>query len=226
MFRLILMLTLMTANAYALQLKQLYKDHRLEADISLDSINRIYVEDDRIAQVFGLTEDLVIETDNNTGQIFLRTKQNKPIDLSVITEKQVTLDLRLFPKHIPAETILIKTNKPTEPAKINAKTTNYLDQITSLMLAMANSNSITGFTINKVNKEILLWDKIDLLQTEEYLGNKLIGDTYTLTNKTRDRIFLTETQFGWQKRVAGVAIKKHALAPKETTKIYVVRHTS
>lgn len=224
MFRITLMLTLITSNVYALQLKQLHKDHRLVADISLNSINRIYVEDDRIAQVFGLNEDLVIETDNNTGQIFLRTKQNKPIDLSVITEKQVTLDLRLLPKDISGETIIIKTNKPTEPAKISAKTTSYLDQTTTLMLAMANNQSITSFTINKVHKEILLWDKIDLLQTSEYIGNKLIGEVYSLTNKTQDRIFLTETQFGWQKGVAAVAIKKHALAPKETTQIYVIRH--
>ena len=224
MFRIILML--ITSNVYALQLKQLHKDHRLVADISLNSINRIYVEDDRIAQVFGLNEDLVIETDNNTGQIFLRTKQNKPIDLSVITEKQVTLDLRLLPKDISGETIIIKTNKPTEPAKISAKTTSYLDQITTLMLAMANNQSITSFTINKVHKKILLWDKIDLLQTSEYIGNKLIGEVYSLTNKTQDRIFLTETQFGWQKGVAAVAIKKHALAPKETTPIYVIRHVS
>ena len=224
MFRIMLML--ITSNVYALQLKQLHKDHRLVADISLNSINRIYVEDDRIAQVFGLNEDLVIETDNNTGQIFLRTKQNKPIDLSVITEKQVTLDLRLLPKDISGETIIIKTNKPTDPAKTRAKTTSYLDQITTLMLAMANNQSITNFTINKVHKKILLWDKIDLLQTSKYIGNKLIGEVYSLTNKTQDRIFLTETQFGWQKGVAAVAIKKHALAPKETTQIYVIRHVS
>jgi type-F conjugative transfer system secretin TraK len=226
MFRIILILTFITSTTYALQLKQLHKDNRILADISLDSINRIYVEDDRIAQVFGLNEDLVIETDNNTGQIFLRTKQNKPIDLSIITEKQVTLDLRLLPKDISGETIIIKTNKPTEPAKFNAKTTSYLDRITTLMLAMANSQSITSFTINKVHKEILLWEKIELLQTSEYIGNKLIGEVYSLTNKTQDRIFLTETQFGWQQGVAGVAIKKHALALKETTQIYVVRHAA
>lgn len=220
------MLTLITANVYALQLKQLHKDHRLVADISLNSMNRIYVEDDRIAQVFGLNEDLVIETDNSTGQIFLRTKQNKPIDLTIITEKQVTLDLRLLPKDISGETIIIKTNKPTEPAKINAKTTSYLDQITTLMLAMANNQNTNGYSINKVHKEILLWDKIDLLQTSEYIGGKLIGEVYKLTNKTQDRIFLTETQFGWQKGVAGIAIKKHALAPKETTHIYVIRHAA
>ena len=72
----------------------------------------------------------------------------------------------------------------------------------------------------------MLWEKIELLQTSEYIGNKLIGEVYSLTNKTRDRIFLTETQFGWQQGVAGVAIKKHALAPKETTQIYVVRHAA
>lgn len=227
MFRVVfIILFLCLQNVNALQIKELHKDNRLVVDISQDSINRISVDDDRIAQVFGLNEDLVIETDNNTGQIFLRTKQNKPIDLSIITEKQVTLDLRLLPKDIPAETIIIKTNKPIEPAKINAKTTSYLDQITTLILAMANGNNITSYRVNTVNKEILLWDKIELLQTSEYVSKKLIGEIYILTNKTKDRLFLTETQFGWQKGIAGVAIKKTVLAPNETTQIYVVRHVA
>lgn len=225
MFRVsLLSLICFASTAHALQIKSLYKDNRVVADVSLNSINRIAIEEDRIAQVFGLTEDLVIETDNSTGQIFLRTKQNKPIDLTVITEKQVTLDLSLLPKDISGETIIIKTNKSTEPAKVSAKITSYLEQITTLMLAMANDQSTVGYSINKVYKEILLWDKIDLLQISEYVGNKLIGEVYSLTNKTKDRIFLTETQFGWQKGVAGVAIKKHALAPQETTHIYVIRH--
>ncbi|MGI9215198.1 MAG: hypothetical protein ACR2HS_06125, partial [Gammaproteobacteria bacterium] len=88
----------------------------------------------------------------------------------------------------------------------------------------ANGNNITSYRVNIVNKEILLWDKIELLQTSEYVSNKLIGEIYTLTNKTKDRLFLTETQFGWKKGIAGVAIKKPALAPNETTQIYVVRH--
>lgn len=225
MFRQIIILILVVPSVYALQVKELLNQDRLVANISLDAINRIYVEDDRIAQVFGLNEDLVIETDNNTGQIFLRTKQDKPIDLSLITEKQVTLDLRLLPKNIPGETIIIKTNKITEPSKISAKTTGYLQEITALTLAMANNKNIVGYRVNKVNKEILLWDKITLLQTSQYISNKLIGEIYSLTNKTRDRIFLTETQFGWQQDVAGVAIKKHALAPDETTQIYIIRHS-
>ena len=225
MFRQIIILILVVPSVYALQVKESLTQHRLVANISLDAINRIYVEDDRIAEVFGLNEDLVIETDNNTGQIFLRTKQDKPIDLSIITEKQVTLDLRLLPKNIPGETIVIKTNKPTEIAKINAKTTSYLQELTALILAMANNKNIVGYRVNKVNKEILLWDKIALLQTSQYISNKLIGEIYSLTNKTRDRIFLTETQFGWQKDVAGVAIKKHTLAPDETTQIYIIRHS-
>ncbi len=220
----IVLLVSQTANA--LQIKYLNGDRKLVADISLGSINRISVDDDRIAQVFGLNEDLAMETDLNTGQVFLRTKQNKPIDLSIITEKQVTLDLHLLPKNISGETIIIKTNKPNNPVKVNAKTSSYLDQITTLILAMAADKARSSYTINKVNKEILLWDKIELIQTNEYVGNKLIGEIYSLTNKTKDRIFLTETQFGWQKGIAAVAIKKHALAPNEKTQIYVIRHTS
>lgn len=215
---------LVSQTANALQTKYLNGDRKLVADISLESINRISVDDDRIAQVFGLNEDLVMETDPNTGQVFLRTKQNKPIDLSIITEKQVTLDLHLIPKNISGETIIIKINKPNNPVKVQTKSGGYVDQITTLMLAMASDKSRSTYTINKVHKNISLWDRIELIQTNEYVGNKLIGETYSLANNTKGRIFLTETQFGWQKGVASVAIKKHALAPNEKTQIYIIRH--
>ena len=225
MFRVIIViLFLYWQNVNALQIKDLQKDNRVVADISEDSINRISVEDDRISQVFGLNEDLLIETDNNTGQIFLRTKQHKSIDLNLITEKHTTIDLSLKPKNIPGETIIIKINKLKEPNKISAKTNSYLDQITTLMVSMASGKNIAGYTVKKVHKEILLWDKIELLETSEYIGNKLIGEVYTLVNKTKDRLFLTETQFGWQKGIASVAIKKPALAPHDTTQIYIIRH--
>lgn len=217
-------LLLLAFNVYALQIKDLLPNQRLGFDISENSINRIAVDDDRIAQIFGLTEDLVIETDNHTGQIFLRTKQVKPIDLSIITEKQVTLDLRLHPKPIPGETIIIKTYKQANLSKLNPKTTNYLEQITSLMVAIAKHQTITSYNLAKVNKQILLWDKIDLIQTHEYLGNNLSGEIYSLTNKTKERLFLTETQFGWEQKIAAVAIKQHALAPNEKTEIYIIRH--
>ena len=227
MFRIMFFIVLLASQtANALQIKYLSDNQRLVADISLGSINRISVDDDRIAQVFGLNEDLVMETDPNTGQVFLRTKQNKPIDLSIITEKQVTLDLHLLPKNISGETIIIKTNKPNNPVKVQTKAGGYLDQISTLMIAMASCKPRSTYIINKVNKEILLWDKIELIQTNEYVGNKLIGETYSLTNKTKDRIFLTETQFGWQKGVGAVAIKKHALVPNDTTQVYVIRHVS
>ena len=225
MLRVICIIFLMfLQNVYALQIKNLYKNTKLIADISQNSINRISVDDDRISQVFGLNEDLIIETDNSTGQIFLRTKQSKPIALSIITEKNVTIDLRLLPKDLPGETIIIKINQPADPRKLNAKTTIYLDQITDLVLAMGNAKNTMGYAVKKVHKVILLWDKIELVQTSEYIGKKLIGEIYNLTNKTKDRLFLTETQFVWKKQIAGIAIKQHALAPNETTKIYLVRN--
>jgi type-F conjugative transfer system secretin TraK len=222
----VFIMVFMLQSATGLQTKQVHANQRVVADVSLESINRIYVLDDRIAQVFSLNEELAIETDVTTGQVFLRTKQNKPIDLTIITEKQLTVDLHLIPKNLPGETILIKSNQLTTSNKINAKVTNYLEQITRLMLAMASNKPIIGYSVHQVNKEILLWEKITLIQTNAYIGNKLTGEIYSLTNKTKERIFLTETQFGWQKGIAAVTIKKHALAPKEQTQIYVIRHAT
>lgn len=221
----LLVLVLFVQNIFALQMKQLRETEKLEVQISETSLNRISVVEDRIAQVFGLNEDLIIETDEDTGQIFLRVKQNKPIDLSLITEKKVTIDLRLIPKKIPGETIIIKSLKPVMESKTNAKANNYVEEITTLIMAMANAKTLPGFSAAIVNKEISLWDDIEIKETHEYVGTKLIGEIYSITNKTLNTIVLTETQFGWQKGIAAVTLKKKALAPQEETKIYLVRHS-
>lgn len=221
---LVSMIFLASSTVHGLQIRTVQDNARVVAEISEESINRISVEDDRIAQVFGLSEDLNVETDEEGGQIFLRTQQSKAIDLHLITEKQLTLDLHLLPKKIPGETLIIKTRSAVEPSAITAKTTSYVEQITALMLAMAGHRNLEGYALKKVNKEILLWKKIKLQQNEEYSGSQFVGEIYVLRNKTPDSIFLTKSQFTWKKGIAAVSIQKDVLAPNAQTTIYLIRH--
>jgi type-F conjugative transfer system secretin TraK len=221
--RKLLVLLLVATPAFGLQIKEVKGNHRITGDIALNSINRITVADDRILQVFGLTEETIIETDEVTGQIFLRVKQDKAIDLNIITEKEVTFDLHLTPKKIPGETILIKFNKVVA---INSKEKNstYVEELCTLMKAMVLPQTITGYEKEEVNRDIMLWDNVKVQQITEYRGSKLLGEVYVLTNKTAQTMFLTETQFGWKQGIASVYIGKNVLLPTETTKLYLIRH--
>lgn len=90
---------------------------RLEATISPDVMNRITVENDRITNIFGDEGTFVTQTDDQTGQVFIKpTVENgvKPISLTIITENGITQDFSLNPTDSAASTILLKNTKSTQ----------------------------------------------------------------------------------------------------------------
>jgi hypothetical protein len=74
-------------------------DKRLKAIISADSMNRLAVANDRITQIFGDQEAYEVQTEESTGQLFLKpTLENgkKPLAITLITDR-VGGALRLLP---------------------------------------------------------------------------------------------------------------------------------
>jgi hypothetical protein len=87
------------------------ENQRLKASIAPDVLNRMAALQDRIAQVFGDEGTFVTQTDDNTGQVFIKpTAENgaKPIALTLITESGLTQDLTLNPVAKESATILLK----------------------------------------------------------------------------------------------------------------------
>lgn len=98
---------------------------RLEATIAPDVMNRITVVKDRITNIFGDEGTFVTQTDDQTGQVFIKpTVENgpKPISLTVITENGITQDFTLNPTDSTASTILLKN---TNTAQANNPGANY-----------------------------------------------------------------------------------------------------
>lgn len=92
-------------------------DKRLKALISSDSMNRLAVANDRITQIFGDSETYEVQTEESTGQIFLKpTAENgtKPLSVTIITENGLTQDLTLEPAVREAVTLILKN--PGNPA--------------------------------------------------------------------------------------------------------------
>lgn len=90
---------------------------RLEATISVDAMNRISVLNDRIINIFGDEGTFVTQTDEQTGQIFIKpTIENgsKPLSLTLITENGITQDLSLNPTDVTAATIVLKNLNATQ----------------------------------------------------------------------------------------------------------------
>ena len=87
------------------------ENKRLEASICPDSMNRLAVANDRIVQVFGDEGAFESQSEENTGQVFIKpTAENsiKPLSLTLITEQGKTQDLSLKPTAKSAATLILK----------------------------------------------------------------------------------------------------------------------
>lgn len=89
----------------------LAENKRLYAAISATSMNRLAVPNDRISQIFGDDGAFVMQSDELTGQVFIKPSSEngtKPLALTLITENGVTQDLTLDPKEQSPTTIILK----------------------------------------------------------------------------------------------------------------------
>ncbi len=88
-------------------------DKRIKAVIAGDSMNRIAVTNDRITQIFGDNEAYEVQSEENTGQLFLKpTSENgkKPLSVTLITENGATQDMTLQPADCEAATVILKND--------------------------------------------------------------------------------------------------------------------
>lgn len=111
-----LILTLLLANApcFALQTYPLHDHQSTTITISENEHNRIAILGDRIHQIFGAEGAFDVQSDEEGGQVFLRTlttSHSKPIPITMITESGLTQDLKLIPKAIESQSILFNPSK-------------------------------------------------------------------------------------------------------------------
>lgn len=102
-----------TLEAGASQSLSMNPDKRIKAHISNDSMNRIAVANDRITQVFGDSEAYEAQTEESTGQVFLKPtieNANKSLAITLITESGATQDMTLEPSTRDAATIILKSS--------------------------------------------------------------------------------------------------------------------
>ena len=108
----LILLELLTVKGFsASQTITMNLDKRLKAAISCDSMNRLAVTNDRITQVFGDNDAYEVQTEENTGQVFLKpTAENgkKPLSITLVTENSLTQDMTLQPEEREATTVILK----------------------------------------------------------------------------------------------------------------------
>ena len=234
---------LAASSTHAAQIKTMDEMRAIEIPISQQDLTRITVKEDRIQNVFGVTGEYVLETDENQGQIFIRPNQYdglKPISLTLTTEKERTQDLRLVPKDQPADALILK---PAEDSpKENLKEKQALisrGEVETLLEACQSGRIPLGYKAAPIDLHPLQGStqgSPKLIQ--ELKGEALRCLTYEVSNSLpplssegkKQVLKLSEPLFAeslpLQKYdIIAVLIPKRTLYPGEKTHVYVVTRT-
>lgn len=233
----------LSACVWADQVSQvliMVENKRLEASICPDSMNRLAVANDRIVQVFGDEGAFESQSEENTGQVFIKpTAENstKPLSLTLITEQGKTQDLSLKPTAKTAATLILKNSDnpskttsayrtgspdtahtPESPLSVEKNMPVQEQMLTLLKQAVAGNLPLkedSGPT--RANPE-----GYSLTHYQSFQGGDYIIHAYHLENTTSTPIDLQEKTF-YQAGDLAISLQKRVLASHAKTLLYVVR---
>ncbi len=206
------------------QVLKLDSSKRIVAKIGKDSMNRISIENDRIFQVFGDAECYEIQTEERTGQIFIKpTQENgtKPLSMTLITENGMTQDLKLIPSFDTASSLVLQGEKI--PVK-NSSLTPQENLMKSIKLvATEKAILIHEKTISHDEKKPshIFFNKVSLTFLGTYQSGDYRGYKYKVKNRTKKVLHLCEKDFFTRDEKA-IALKKTTLQVGESTLLYIV----
>ena len=212
---------------------------RLKASIAPDAMNRIAVINDRILQVFGDSEAYDIQTDEASGQIFIKPTidhGSKPLAITLITEQNVTQDLLLDPVAPEATTILLqgsgtpparfpddpgddhreirKDSSPPLPSSMGYQG-EILTAMKRLVLGQGERMALSSESERKSPPGLTI-----TLTDTQTLGS-FYGRTFVVTNTTDESIVLTEDTM-IQPGDAAISLAHDRLEPHASTQLYTV----
>ncbi len=225
-----------TGALFASTLLTVDPEKRLKAKISKDSMNRLAFKNDRIINVFGDSESYDIQTEETSGQVFIKPHTEngeKPLSITVVTESNVIQDLILEPSQKEASTVvLINKSQPKHefvqdfnPPKFGFDSvqhescfkTNVLKTMRHLVLRQG-----VEAAVQKCEEKRPSPDDITVKCLEALSINGMRGILYEVKNKGEVTLDLKAEQF----YIAGdlaLTLKAEKLAKNQTTYLYVVR---
>ncbi len=215
------------------------------ATISDKGVNRIAIENDRIAQVIGNEDEYIIESDANLGQIFLTPLLKTPQDISIrfATERDKIIDVKFTVKNIDPQTINFKykneanasnsssnipvsyLNSSATGAAINSIGTNNEAQQIIENLKLAYSGKLPAIKLPTLGclKQNRRLKGLKLIDATQYNVNKQIIVKAIVSNHNKDELLLNELDFSnCMQLVQAISIDKNQLTPKTNATIYLV----
>jgi len=220
-----LALLALSTGASALQEIDVADGRTVTAKVSARELTRVGMADGRrIVRVWGLEERMTVEPDKEGGQVFIRPTQipaPRPFSFFVRDDSGSTYTVVAVPVDMPADAIVLKAQGKPEAQPGTAHP--FVDEVKSLIRAMAFEREPDGYTLAVVNRAVPLWNEARLVLQRRYEGDR-IGEVYRLTNTSGAEMRIDERELGvLADDIEAVALERHELQPGESTAVYLVR---
>jgi len=221
----LLAVSLLAPAASAVQILSIKNHGSSEVMISSTEHTRISVENDRIAQLFGIDGRLSFELDEMNGQVFITPTpgtEGQSLLITLTTEKGLTHDLRVQPTKRPAEAILLRPKTQGLQER-----TSPLDTYQGLILEFIKSYA-TG-VLKEPYKVVALQkspsEKIEpeltLQPIRETHSPQFVGRVCQLKNVGDTTLLLSPHQFAKFKPLA-IAFSTRVLKPLAQTEVLLI----
>lgn len=223
MKKILLLLSLFPLTVNAVQRIPVQEGFEVNAVVSRNTLNRIAVDNDRIASVKGTNGQFELDKDVELGQVFLKPlASDEPIHAFITTEKGHTYHLGLTTHDLGAESIVL-----TPIGDVSAKwqqSSSYESLLKEIIKAMHAQSALEGFVIENAKTKLSNIKSAKVVQLQSYLGQSLLGQILEVSNtSSTESLHLTESEF-YLPGVRAVAIVDKNLAPKGKTRLYWIRN--
>lgn len=197
----------------------------IEVPISQSGLTRITVKGDRIADVFGVAGEYVMEADETQGQVFIRPLEPafNPISITLTTEGGYTQDLCFVPKNKAPEALILTVEQSSDVEK-EAQSSITRNEIEDLLYACSEGRIPIGYqsvALELPNRE----EPYRLIA--EVKNDKLRGLTYEVKNWATIPWILAESGFAQKLNLDVVAVfmPSRLLKPGERIHVYAAVRT-
>ncbi len=223
-----LLATTLLSAAYPLYAAQVLpiKDHG-SSDVSVSSTEhtRISVENDRIAQLFGMDGRLSFELDEMNGQVFITPTpgtEGHSLLITFTTEKGLTHDLRIKPTRKSAEAILLRT-KTQEFYERFSPSESYESLLLEFIRAYATQTFKEPYKVLALQKNSpqKIAPDLTLHDIKEIHSPQFIGKVCHLRNEGNTTLLLSPHQFAKFKPLA-IVFSRRVFKPLAQTEVLLI----
>ncbi len=228
-------LALCATTAFAEKIELTCDDSKaLIVKASANGVTRISVKGDKLRDVMGLEENVVVEKNETDGQLFLRNVQSKQI-ITLITENGLLQDLTLVPGAKGSMNIVLKPDLGVKPETHERENSSFLEPSDKRGIDSAHTHNTQEMLIGFIKqlfsgvgqpfeKEVVRTSSggLEAVPARMLQVNGLIGEVFTITNTHDNTTIILEKDF-YQSGDVAIALAKKQLCAGESTSLFVIR---